>query len=134
MTTETNTASEGATATLMTRDVKGITTDDVTPMNAPTALKAQVVTANDTDVLSLLGQTQTLPLNFRHGLTRRDAEGTMIQQQSGWRRFCSLCSGSADSEIIVFLSLFYLMRFNDENESDELTIPMMISIDRTYIM
>lgn len=106
MTTET-TASEGTTAILAMRDMVPTATgtvDDAMPMNGPTGPKAQAVTANVTAVLSLLGQTQILLLNFHHDLTKRDAGGTTILRQSDWRRCCRVCSGSA-----LFLFSYLLM-------------------------
>lgn len=90
--------SEGTTAILTMRDVKPTATeivDDAMPTIGPTGHKARAATANVTVVLSLLDQTQILPLSFLPGLTKRDAGGMTTLRRSGWRRCCRVCSGSA---------------------------------------
>lgn len=96
-TTET-TESEGMTAILTTRGAITTATeivDDTMPMNGPTGHKVRAVTANVTVVLSLLAQTQILLLSFHHDLMKGGAGGTTTLRQSGWKRCCRACSGSA---------------------------------------
>lgn len=87
------------TVILMLKDtvpiVIGTIIGEDTPMNDLMALKAQVVTANAIEALNHQDQTPILQSNFLHALTTRGAERKMIQQQTSWRRSCSLCLDSA---------------------------------------
>lgn len=88
---------------LMTRDMVlvatetaiGIITGDAMPTNDLTALKAQGVTANGTDMLNPLDLIRTPLSSYLHDLTITGAGCLTTQQRIGWKRFCRLCFDSA---------------------------------------
>lgn len=145
MSPETGIMSERATMILITRDavrtetetVTGTTTDDGMQMNDPTVLKARAAIANAIDAPSHLDRRRILRLSFLHALTIRGAGWRTTQQQTSWKRCCSLCSGSALKFTSPFFRFNCFLLHNDSRHesTNKLTIPTTcLASVRTYII